>query len=612
MVENSILFPLMHIIAPKWKISHFRCIKEAPAMMHPSLLHAPTRFLFFTGKGGVGKTSLSCATALSLADQGKRVLLVSTDPASNLDEMLGARLTDQPVAISGARNLSAMNIDPDKAAEDYRRRVLEQLGPGAGEAERDTVREQLSGACTTEIAAFDEFVGLLAGDAAGYDHVIFDTAPTGHTLRLLSLPRAWTGFLQGNDRGASCLGPHSGLKMQEERFRTALKTLGDPARTSIILVTRADRGAVREAARTSDELRALGLGNQQLVINGVFRAGAPGDAVADGLARDHGDVISTLPPNLASLQRTEVPLRSFDMVGLPALRALFRDESPAVEPLAVRADLDEPGLSVMVDALVRAGRGLVMVMGKGGVGKTTVAAAIAVGLVKRGQRVHLTTTDPAAHVSLVVDGSLEGLMVDRIDPAVETARYIEKIMATKGRDLDEADRALMREDLASPCTEEVAVFHAFSRIVAEARGAFVVMDTAPTGHTLLLLDATGAYHRQMMQDMGPVQGRILTPLMRLQDQDYTKVILVALPETTPVSEAASLQDDLRRAKIEPWAWVVNRTLAQTGTTDPLLQRRIGGEVAQITRIRNGLAQRLYVLPFLAEPPVGIPNLLALT
>lgn len=577
-----------------------------------SLLQQPTRFLFFTGKGGVGKTSLSCAAALSMADQGKRVLLVSTDPASNLDEMLGAQLSDQPLAIPGAPNLSAMNIDPDKAAEDYRRRVLEQLGPGAAEAERDTVREQLSGACTTEIAAFDEFVGLLAGDAAGYDHVIFDTAPTGHTLRLLSLPRAWTGFLEGNDRGASCLGPHSGLKMQEDRFRTALEALGDPERTSIVLVTRADRGAVREVARTSDELRALGLGNQQLVINGVFHAAAPGDAVADGLSRDHAEVIATLPANLAPLPRTEVPLRSFDMVGLPALRALFQDEAPVGESRSVRADLDEPGLSVMVEALAGAGRGLVMVMGKGGVGKTTVAAAIAVGLVKRGHRVHLTTTDPAAHVSLVVDGSLEGLVVDRIDPAIETARYIEKVMATKGRDLDEADRALMREDLASPCTEEVAVFHAFSRIVAEARGAFVVMDTAPTGHTLLLLDATGAYHRQMTQDMGPVQGRIVTPLMRLQDPDFTKVVLVALPETTPVSEAASLQDDLRRAKIEPWAWVVNRTLAQTGTTDPLLQRRIGGEAAQISRIRNGLAQRLYLQPFLAEPPVGVPKLLTLT
>lgn len=580
-------------------------------MPKPSPFHDPTRYLFFTGKGGVGKTSLSCAVALSLADQGKRVLLVSTDPASNLDEMLGVVLSDQPQPVPGAAWLSAMNIDPDKSAEEYRARVIDQMEAGATEAERATVREQLSGACTIEIAAFDAFVGLLAGEAEGFDHVIFDTAPTGHTLRLLSLPRAWTGFLQGNDRGASCLGPHSGLKMQEERFKGALATLSDPAQTSIVLVTRPDRGAVREAARTSDELRALGLGNQRLVVNGVFHASGVGDPVAEGLVRDHAAVIAALPANLAGLPRDEVPLRSFDMVGLPALRALFADEVP-VAAVAVAEPIDGAGLDAMVDELARAGRGLVMLMGKGGVGKTTVAAAVAVGLVKRGHKVHLTTTDPAAHVSLVVEGSLDGLVVDRIDPAAETARYVEKVMATKGRDLDEADRALMREDLASPCTEEVAVFHAFSRIVAEARGAFVVMDTAPTGHTLLLLDATGAYHRQMTQDMGTVQGRIVTPLMRLQDPEYTKIILVALPETTPVSEAASLQDDLRRAKIEPWAWVVNRSLGRTGTTDPLLRRRIVGEAAQIARIRGGLARRMYLLPFCAVPPVGVPALLALT
>ncbi|GGO38704.1 arsenical pump-driving ATPase [Gemmobacter aquaticus] len=579
--------------------------------MNFSLMHDPTHYLFFTGKGGVGKTSLSCAVAVSLADSGKRVLLVSTDPASNLDEMLAVALCDQPTAIPGAPGLFALNIDPDKSAEDYRLRVIDQLGSAADEAERATVREQLSGACTSEIAAFDEFVGLLVGDADGFDHVIFDTAPTGHTLRLLSLPRAWTGFLQGNDRGASCLGPHSGLKMQEERFRAALRALADPDQTSIVLVTRADRGAVREAARTSDELRSLGLGNQRLVINGVFRASVAGDPVAEGLARDHAAVIAALPESLADLLRDEVPLRSFDMVGLPALRALFCDEVPAAAIERPQA-IEVAGLDAMVDDLAKAGRGLIMLMGKGGVGKTTVAAAVAVGLVKRGHKVHLTTTDPAAHVALVVDGSLEGLVVDRIDPATETARYVEKVIATKGRDMDEADRALLREDLASPCTEEVAVFHAFSRIVAEARAAFVVMDTAPTGHTLLLLDATGAYHRQMAQDMGKVQGRIITPLMRLQDPDYTRIILVALPETTPVSEAASLQEDLRRAQIEPWAWVVNRSLAQTVTRDPLLLRRIAGEAAQIARIKGGLAQRMYLLPFAAEPPVGIPRLLALT
>jgi TRC40/GET3/ArsA family transport-energizing ATPase len=274
--------------------------KDATPPATLSLLRDPPPFLFFTGKGGVGKTSLACACALALAGAGRRVLLVSTDPASNLDEMLGVALSDRPRAIPGAPGLDALNIDPGAAAEAYRLRVIEQMGAGSTEAERGTVREQLSGACTTEIAAFDEFVGLLAGDADGYDHVVFDTAPTGHTLRLLSLPKAWTGFLEGNDRGASCLGPHSGLKMQEQRFRDGLAALADPARTAVVLVTRADPAALREAARTHGELLELGLRNQRLVVNAVFRATAAGDDVAAALQALGERALAAMPARAAS------------------------------------------------------------------------------------------------------------------------------------------------------------------------------------------------------------------------------------------------------------------------------------------------------------------------
>ena len=575
-----------------------------------SALDEPTTYLFFTGKGGVGKTSLSCASAIALADRGLKVLLVSTDPASNLDEMLGVTLSDTPTQVPNIDGLLAMNIDPEAAAEDYRTRVIEQLGPDAADDEKSVVREQLSGACTTEIAAFDEFVGLLAGDAPEFDHIIFDTAPTGHTLRLLSLPKAWTGFLENNERGASCLGPHSGLKMQEERFRGALQCLGDPARTTIVLVTRPDRGAIREAARTSGELSALGLSNQLLAVNGRFRATGEADAVASTIAREQEETLAAMPALLARLPRAEFPLLGFDMVGLPALRALMAPAAPQTATVETEeAPLDLPGLSQLVDEIAVGKRGLVMVMGKGGVGKTTIAAAIAVGLAARGHAVHLTTTDPAAHVSFVVDGAMAGLTVDRIDPAAETRRYIDKIMASRGRDLDAEGKALLLEDLASPCTEEVAVFHAFSRVVGEARSAFVVIDTAPTGHTLLLLDATGSYHRQMTRHLEPgAPGRVVTPLMRLQDADYTRVILVTLPETTPVSEAGALQDDLRRAGIEPYGWVINRSMAATGTRDPLLRSRLAGERAQIERVRSDFARRAYLLGFRATPPVGLTEL----
>ncbi|EHR03873.1 arsenical pump-driving ATPase [Bradyrhizobium sp. WSM471] len=584
-------------------------------MPHFRALTAPTPYLFFTGKGGVGKTSLACATAVGLADRGLRVLIVSTDPASNLDEMLAVTLTDRPTPVPNVTGLSAMNIDPEAAAENYRSRVLEQLGPEVTTGERSTVREQLSGACTTEIAAFDEFVGLLDGDVAGFDRIIFDTAPTGHTLRLLSLPKAWTGFLKDNDRGASCLGPHSGLKMQEDRFRKALQALGDARQTTIILVTRADRGAVREAARTSGELDALNLSNQALVVNGRFHATDPTDVVAVALERDQDEALAAMPASLAKLPRDEIPLLGFDIVGLTALRALL---SPTNQPSVLSSEsntepVDLPGLDRLVDDIAQGKRGLIMVMGKGGVGKTTIAAAIAVGLAKRGHAVHLSTTDPAAHVSFVVDGVMPGLTVDRIDPRAETERYIAKIMANRGRDLDAQGKALLLEDLASPCTEEVAVFHAFSHVVAEARSAFVVLDTAPTGHTLLLLDATGAYHRQMTSQLatsGP--GRIVTPLMRLQDPTHTKVILVTLPETTPVSEAASLQDDLRRAEVEPYGWVINKSLTVSGTRDPLLRLRLAAERTQIARVQNGLAKRAFIVDWRSKPPVGVEELRTLS
>ncbi|WP_257166063.1 arsenical pump-driving ATPase [Bradyrhizobium sp. SRS-191] len=583
-------------------------------MLRFRALDAPTPFLFFTGKGGVGKTSLACATALALADRGLRVLLVSTDPASNLDEMLEVGLTDSPVPVPNAAGLFAMNIDPEAAAESYRARVLDQLEPTVTDQERSTIREQLSGACTTEIAAFDEFVGLLDGDRAGYDHIIFDTAPTGHTLRLLSLPKAWTGFLEDNDRGASCLGPHSGLKMQEDRFRQALQALGDPRRTTVVLVTRADRGAIREAARTSRELDALNLSNQTLAVNGRFHATDPADAVAVGLEREQDEALATMPESLGKLPRDEIPLLGFDIVGLAALRAVLSPSNarPSTgDQIVVSVDLQ--GLDRLVDEIAQGNSGLIMIMGKGGVGKTTVAAAVAVGLAKRGHAVHLSTTDPAAHVTDVVDGAMPGLTVDRIDPRRETERYVAKILASRGSDLDEQGKALLLEDLASPCTEEVAVFHAFSHIVAEARSAFVVLDTAPTGHSLLLLDATGAYHRQMTSQLAPSgAGRLITPLMRLQDSSYTRVILVTLPETTPVSEAAALQEDLRRANIEPFGWVINKCLVASGTRDPLLQARIARERTQIARVQAGLAKRAFIMGWRSKPPVGIEELEALS
>jgi arsenite-transporting ATPase len=561
-------------------------------------LDSPTRFLFFTGKGGVGKTSIATATAIAMADAGKRVLLVSTDAASNLDEMLGVRLSNQAVAVPGVTGLQLINLDPDVAARDYRQRVIDQMGPMAGQPEKDAVTEQLSGACTTEIASFDEFASLLADDNSSYDHIVFDTAPSGHTLRLLSLPKAWSGFLADNDQGASCLGPHSGLKMQEARFNRALAALGNPTSTTVLLVARPETGALAEAARTSLELQAIGLSSQRLIVNGVFHASMPDDPVARAVEAQGRAALERMPAALQTLPRDDVPLRAVDTVGLPALRSLLSGGvTVSIAQAQVRKALPASPFRALIDELALQESGLIMVMGKGGVGKTTVAAALALGLVARGKSVHLSTTDPAGHIAGTLGEALAGLQISRIDPKAETQHYIEKIMAAKGPKLSPDERALLLEDLQSPCTEEVAVFHAFSRIVAQARSGFVVLDTAPTGHSLLLMDAAGAYHRQMLRTYENQTGsavNVITPLMRLQDPGYTKIILVALPERTPVSQAAALQEDLRRAHIEPYAWVLNRSVWAASTQDPLLAARLHVEWEQLKRIQEGLSANTYI------------------
>ena len=575
-------------------------------------IEASTRYLFFTGKGGVGKTSNASATAVALADAGRRVLLVSTDPASNLDQVFGVPVGSQPTPVPEVARLLILNIDPEAAARAYRERVI---GPYRGVLPDDAVAgmdEQLSGACTVEVAAFDEFTELLApdGPAAGFDHIVFDTAPTGHTLRLLQLPAAWTGFLESNERGASCLGPASALKTQRSRYAAAVAALADPQLTTVVLVARPDRGALQEAARTSQELRALGLRHQRLLLNGVFRASDPGDPLAAALEARGRTALEAMPRALRDLPRTEVPLQGHNLVGVSTLRRLFDpagSDEEHVSPWRTLTSIDMPPLEGLVDEIAAAGHGLVMVMGKGGVGKTTIAAAIALELAGRGLPVHLTTTDPAAHLTEALGREVPGLRVSRIDPAAETEAYRRKVMERSARTSDAAGLALLEEDLRSPCTEEVAVFHAFSRLVFGARREIVIMDTAPTGHTLLLLDATGAYHREMLRATAGTAGNVQTPLMRLRDRAYTRVIVVTLAETTPVLEAAALQADLRRAGIEPFAWVVNASFAAAGPRDPVLVARAAAEVDQIAAVA-GLAPRLGVVPWLAEEPRGADRL----
>jgi arsenite-transporting ATPase len=579
------------------------------------LAHAP-RFLFFTGKGGVGKTSIACATAIELAAAGKRVLLVSTDPASNVGQVFGITIGNQITAVTAVPNLNALEIDPQAAAQAYRDRIVGPVRGVLPEAIVKGIEEQLSGACTTEIAAFDEFTGLLIDSSLthDFDHIVFDTAPTGHTIRTLQLPGAWSGFLEAGKGDASCLGPLAGLEKQRTQYKAAVDALADPQKTRLVLVARAQAATLKEAARTHGELAGIGLSKQYLVINGVFPASeAVHDPLAQAIYEREQKLLADLPDGLRDLHTEQIALKAFNLVGLAALKQLLMTE--ATEPLATDVgtdvpDIHAPSLASLVDDIATEGHGLVMLMGKGGVGKTTVAAAVAVELATRGYPVHLTTSDPAAHLTETLHGTLEHLTVSRIDPHEVTEAYRAQVLASKGAKLDAAGRAVLEEDLRSPCTEEIAVFQAFSRVIREARKKFVVMDTAPTGHTLLLLDATGAYHRDMVRQMG-AQGHFTTPMMQLQDPKQTKVLIVTLAETTPVLEAANLQADLRRAGIEPWAWVINNSVAAAKGTSPLLKKRAHNELREIEAVSKHHASRYALVPLQQEEPVGVQRLLQL-
>ena len=588
------------------------------------ILTDPTRYLFFTGKGGVGKTSCASATAIALADAGRRVLIVSTDPASNLAEVfaMGEVAGSAPTPVPGVDGLDVVNIDPSAAAAEYRERVV---GPYRGilpVAAVASIEEELSGSCTVEVAAFNEFVTLLTDPAVAgaYDHVVFDTAPTGHTLRLLSLPAAWTGFLDTNTAGVTCVGPVSALGQAQESYAGALATLRDADLTTMVLVTRPEPSALAEAARAAHELGELAMTNQRLIVNGVFTASDTGTDTPDAIAlarqdRERG-AMADLPAALArALSIDTVPLLARAPMGIDGLRAAL--DPPAEEPRAATAvagpAIDAVTLREVVDGIAAAGPGIVMTMGKGGVGKTTIAAAIALALADRGLPVSLTTTDPAAHVTDVLPDPPGNLTLTRIDPVAETEAYTAHVLATAGAHLESAALDLLTEDLRSPCTEEVAVFHAFARTVADAAGRYVVIDTAPTGHTLLLLESSASFaHQAATSGQGRPDSPAATLFGSLSDTARTRILLVALPEATPVHEAMALQADLHRAGLTPWTWVVNSTLSATTTTDPVLLARASEESRWLAEIAASSPRVPAVVPWVPRVPTGSDGLRQLT
>ena len=585
-----------------------------------NLLNKVNRFLFFTGKGGVGKTSMASSTAVGLADKGKRVLLISTDPASNLDEVLETPLSGQPQEVNNVPGLDAMNINPIHAAEQYRERMV---GPYRGvlpEAAIQQMEEQLSGACTVEIAGFNEFSKFIGDESivSDYDHIILDTAPTGHTLRLLNLPAAWNSFIADNQTGSSCLGPVSGLSDQKELFEKVISALTDETLTHLILVARAEAMSLTEANRASIELRETGLKNQHLIVNGIFDVKSD-DSVASAFSAKSRLVLEQMPKQLKQLPQTRTTFRPSGVMGIASMREITQSiqDSTSLVTAETLIDTLEAALDPLedwnsfIDGLESDSNGVIMTMGKGGVGKTTMAALIATELADRGHSVLLSTTDPAAHVSDVIGRGRKNLCIDRIDPALETENYVQSILDKNRDKISADDLALLEEELSSPCIEEIAVFQAFAKTVGKGIDQFIVLDTAPTGHTLLLLDSTEAYHREVAKSAEDLPEEVKELLPRIRDPKFTRVVVVALPEATPVHEAATLQEDLKRAQIEPYGWIINRSFAISGTRDPILMTKGAQELPFIQKVAHNLAPRAVISPWVSDELNSAENLLKL-
>ncbi len=541
-----------------------------------------TKYLFFTGKGGVGKTSTACATAVSLADSGKKVLLISTDPASNLQDVFETELNNKGVPIPGVANLVVANLDPIEAAGEYRESVIAPYRGQLPEAVIKNMEEQLSGSCTVEIAAFNEFSKFITDEKVQdeFHYIIFDTAPTGHTLRMLKLPAAWSNFISENTHGASCLGQLAGLESKREIYKKAVETLADGNLTTLILVSRPEVTPLKEAARASLELTDIGVRNQMMIVNGILTS--YDDTISESLYKKQQAALAGMPEELKNMKCCFIPLRAYNITGMENVRALLEKDSYTIHDDKIKADII-PGLNDVIDDLYVSNKKVIFTMGKGGVGKTTIAASIASGLASRGKKVHLTTTDPAAHLKFVMSET-DKITMSHIDEKEELKKYQQEVLSKAGESMSEEDLAYIEEDLRSPCTQEIAVFRAFADIVEKAEDQIIVIDTAPTGHTLLLLDSTQNYNQEMKRSQGEVPESAKKLLPRLRNKDETEVIIVTLAETTPVYEALRLEEDLKRADISAKWWVINSSLYCTSTTNKLLSAKAGNEIEWINKV----------------------------
>ncbi len=604
-------------------------------------------FLFFSGKGGVGKTTMACTTAVAEADAGRRTLIVTTDPASNLADVFEQPIGHQVTAIRGVPNLWAMEIDPDQATAEYTDRTLAPIRAIFPPEIVRVMEEQLASPCTAEVAAFDRFADFLdpiamldPGVDSPFDLVIFDTAPTGHTVRLLELPEAWTKSISEAEAGSgqTCIGPASAIGEAKAKYERALSALRDPDQTRFVFVLQPEATAIGETARSSADLGRLGIATTELIVNGILpaeEASSPFFAARIAMQRRYlGEIAQRLP-----MPTRHVPLLDGEVRGIDRLRAvapLLRDErvprpafgheasQPAGAPTRL-PDRDAATARLLPDGHPRT----IFFAGKGGVGKTAVSCTTAVWLANQGLRTLLVTTDPAAHIGDVLGVTVDpepgpvagvpGLWAARVDPKAAAAAYTERVIGdaiARGRGEDQI--AAMREELDSPCTEEIAAFDRFIDLISRDSYDVTVIDTAPTGHTLRLLELPIDWSRQLdvkvfasvdtaaADDVAKVRfGRVIE---MMRDPRQSTFAFVMYPEATPIVEAARAIDELGTVGIPLGLVVANMVLPADVCTTPYTMARHRMQQRYLAEIARRFDAPIVEVPLVDGEVAGLDRL----
>ena len=577
-----------------------------------------TKFIFFSGKGGVGKTSMACTTAVHYADDGKKTLIVTTDPAANLSDVFEQNIGHQVTKIEGLDNLYAMEIDPDKASEEYKARSLEPMRDLFDDEMLKIADEQLSGPCTVEMASFDKFIDFMEDES--YDIIVFDTAPTGHTIRLLELPVDWSKHIEESSKGSgqTCLGPVALIQDSKKKYDDAVLKLRDTKKTDFIFVLQPEQTSIEETIRSSNELNGIGILTTKLIVNGFI----PEDEAVNPFFKARYD-----------MQRQYLKKINETFSGVPVkTMELFDAELKGIEMFRKSAEklFEDSSDKKSVEKLIypyKGERKNIFFAGKGGVGKTTMACITAVKASNAGYKTLLLTTDPAAHIGSVLDRPVtdevtkitENLYAVKIDQKKATEEYKKSILQDAKGSFDENTIRAMQEELNSPCTEEMAAFQKFIEYASGDEFEVIVYDTAPTGHTLRLLELPMDWSKQIQLKAG-ISAQI-SEADKEQKQRFDKVIqmlkndkettfsFVMYPEKTPIIEAYRASKELEAFGIKTQLVVANLVIPQEQAVSQFFKNRRDMQMKYLKDISIKFEDALLIqIPMLEKEIKGLDML----